>query len=94
MQVSSRIVTLVLRNNALTTLRGIERLKSLEGLDLSYNIISNFFELEILADLPSLESLWLEGNPLSTASWYRAQVFSFFPHPEKVSCSSYSFYKL
>lgn len=86
MQVSCQIVKLVLRNNALTTLRGIENLKSLEGLDLSFNVISNFSEIEILAGLPSLQSLWLEGNPLCSARWYRSQVFSLFLHPEKVSC--------
>lgn len=85
MQVTSRILKLVLRNNALTTLRGIENLKSLEGLDVSYNIISNFSELEFLGGLPSLQSLWLEGNPLCCASWYRSQVFSYFSNPEQVS---------
>ncbi|KAJ6844935.1 uncharacterized protein M6B38_288235 [Iris pallida] len=84
-EVSSRVVKLVLRNNALATLRGIENLKSVEGLDLSYNIISNFSELEILASLPSLQSLWLEGNPICCARWYRAHVFSFFSHPEKLN---------
>ncbi|KAK6249817.1 hypothetical protein SCA6_003822 [Theobroma cacao] len=83
-EVSCRIVKLVLRNNALTTLRGIETLKSLEGLDVSYNIISNFSELEFLASLPSLQSLWLEGNPLCGARWCRAQVFSYFSHPENL----------
>ncbi|KAK4362062.1 hypothetical protein RND71_017303 [Anisodus tanguticus] len=82
--VSSHIVKLVLRNNALTSLRGIENLKSLQGLDMSYNIISNFLEMEILAGLSSLQSLWLEGNPLCYSRWYRAQVFSFFPSPEKM----------
>ncbi|CAJ2675894.1 unnamed protein product [Trifolium pratense] len=83
-QVSCHIVKLVLRNNALTTLRGIENLKSLEGLDVSYNIISNFSELEFLVGLLYLTSLWLEGNPLCCARWYRAQVFSFFAYPEKL----------
>nr|XP_009773244.1 PREDICTED: uncharacterized protein LOC104223492 isoform X1 [Nicotiana sylvestris] len=83
-EVSCHIVKLVLRNNALTTLRGLENLKSLQGLDISYNIISNFLEMEILAGLSSLQSLWLEGNPLCYARWYRAQVFSFFPNPEKM----------
>ncbi|XP_057421363.1 uncharacterized protein LOC130715302 isoform X2 [Lotus japonicus] len=83
-QVSCHIVKLVLRNNALTTLHGIENLKSLEGLDVSYNMISNFSELEFLAGLPHLQSLWLEGNPLSCARWYRAHVFSFFTYPEKL----------
>ncbi|KAL2461809.1 Outer arm dynein light chain 1 protein [Abeliophyllum distichum] len=83
-EVSCQIVKLVLRNNALTTLRGIENLKSLEGLDLSFNVISNFSEIEILAGLPSLQSLWLEGNPLCSARWYSAQVFSLFPHPDNL----------
>lgn len=98
MQVPSHITKLVLRNNALTTLRGIENLKSLEGLDVSYNIISNFSELEFLVDITSLQNLWLEGNPLCCARWYRAHVFSLFSHPDNVrfpfsifSFSSFSF---
>ncbi|KAB2001388.1 hypothetical protein ES319_D12G299400v1 [Gossypium barbadense] len=83
-EVSCHVVKLVLRNNSLTTLRGIENLKSLEGLDVSYNIISNFLELEFLGGLPSLRSLWLEGNPLCCGRWYRAQVFSYFSCPENL----------
>ncbi|KAJ8480099.1 hypothetical protein OPV22_023826 [Ensete ventricosum] len=83
-EVSCRIVKLVLRNNALTSLRGIENLKSLEGLDLSYNIISSFTDLEILTSLPSLHNLWLEGNPICCSRWYRAHVFSFFSNLEKL----------
>lgn len=85
LQVNCPIVKLVLRNNALTALHGIEHLKSVEGLDLSYNIISNFSELEILGSLSSLKSLWLEGNPIFRARWYRAHVFSYFIHSDKVS---------
>ncbi|XP_065848895.1 uncharacterized protein [Euphorbia lathyris] len=83
-EVSCHIVKLVLRNNALTTLRGLENLKSLEGLDVSYNIISNFSELEFLLCLPSLQNLWLEGNPLCCGRWYRAHVFSYFSSPNKL----------
>ncbi|TVU47898.1 hypothetical protein EJB05_07514 [Eragrostis curvula] len=83
-EVSSRIVKLVVRNNALTTVHGIENLKSLVGLDLSYNIISNFSELEVLGTLPLLQNLWLEGNPICCARWYRAHVFSFFRNPENL----------
>ncbi|KAF9594084.1 hypothetical protein IFM89_027359, partial [Coptis chinensis] len=82
-EVACSIVKLVLRNNALTSLNGIETLKSIEGLDLSYNVISNVSELEILTSLPFLQSLWLEGNPICCAPWYR-QVFSLFAHPEKL----------
>ncbi|CAN0891428.1 Serine/threonine-protein kinase 11-interacting protein [Linum grandiflorum] len=80
-QVSCNLVRLVLRNNALTTLHGLENLKSLEHLDVSYNILSNFLELEVLSSLPSLYNLWLEGNPLCCARCYRAQVFSYFSYP-------------
>ncbi|KAJ7975255.1 Outer arm dynein light chain 1 [Quillaja saponaria] len=98
-EVSCQIVKVVLRNNALTTLRGIEKLKSLEGLDVSYNIISNFSELEYLAGLPSLQNLWLEGNPLCCARWYREQVFSFLTFPENLKLddkhiSSREFWKM
>lgn len=85
MQVSCHLVKLVLRNNALTTLRGIENLKSLEGLDVSYNIISNFSELEFLWSLSQLKELWLEGNPVCCARWYRAHVFSYIALPDEVS---------
>ncbi|KAJ8752761.1 hypothetical protein K2173_007071 [Erythroxylum novogranatense] len=81
-EVSCHIVKLVLRSNALTTLGGLENSKSLEGLDVSYNMISNFSELEFLSLLPSLHNLWLEGNPLCCARWYRAQVFSYFAYPD------------
>ncbi|KAJ0974926.1 hypothetical protein J5N97_016891 [Dioscorea zingiberensis] len=83
-EISCPIVKLVLRNNALTTLRGIENLKSVQGLDLSYNIISSFSELEILSSLSCLQSLWLEGNPICCAQWYRSHVYSFFSRPEKL----------
>ncbi|KAL8153564.1 hypothetical protein V2J09_011324 [Rumex salicifolius] len=81
----THVVKLVLRNNSLTTLQGIENLKSLEELDLSYNIMSKFSELEVLSALPCLRNLWLEGNPFCCARWYRPQVFSYFPYPEKLN---------
>ncbi|RZR78636.1 hypothetical protein BHM03_00004049 [Ensete ventricosum] len=84
--VSCRLVKLVLRNNALTSLHGIQNLKSLEELDLSYNIICTFTDVEILASLSSLHNLWLEGNPICCSQRYRSRVFSFFSNPEKVSC--------
>jgi hypothetical protein len=76
-EVSCHLVKLVLRNNALTTLRGIENLKSLEGLDVSFNLISDFSELEFLGSLSFLTDLWLEGNPICCARWYRAHVLSY-----------------
>lgn len=83
-EVTAQITKLILRNNALTTLHGIENLTTLEGLDLSFNMISNFAEIELLSSLPVLESVWLEGNPISCARLYREQVFSFFSDPHKL----------
>lgn len=83
-EVTARITKLILRNNALTTLHGIENIATLEGLDLSFNMISNFAEIELLSSLPVLESVWLEGNPISCARLYREQVFSFFSDPHKL----------
>lgn len=92
MQVVGTITKLVLRNNALVSTRGIETLLSLEALDLSHNIISNFQEVEALGFLPVLQSLWLHGNPISVSSHYREEVFSYFHDPSKVGnfslCSS------
>ncbi|KAI4319230.1 hypothetical protein MLD38_032856 [Melastoma candidum] len=78
------LVKLVLRNNAISTLHGIENMKLLEGLDVSYNVISSFSELQILADLPKLQNLWLEGNPVCCSRWYRPHVFSLFGNPDKI----------
>ncbi|XP_010465864.1 PREDICTED: uncharacterized protein LOC104746152 isoform X2 [Camelina sativa] len=80
-EVSCHLVKLVLRNNALTTLHGIENLKSLEGLDVSFNLISDFSELEFLGSLSFLTDLWLEGNPICCARWYRAHVLSYVARP-------------
>ncbi|KAG0568769.1 hypothetical protein KC19_6G044200 [Ceratodon purpureus] len=83
-QVVGTITKLVLRNNALVSTRGIETLLSLEALDLSHNIISNFHEVEALGFLPALQSLWLNGNPISVSSHYREEVFSYFHNPSKL----------
>jgi hypothetical protein len=84
MQVVGNITKLVLRNNALASTRGIEKLYSLEALDLSHNIISTFREVELLGGVPALHSLWLEGNPVSVSTYYREEVFSFFSDTSKV----------
>lgn len=83
-QVVGPITKLVLRNNALVSTQGIETLHSLEALDLSYNIISNFHEVETLGFLPSLQTLWLNGNPISVSSHYREEVFSYFEDASKL----------
>ncbi|KAL5209415.1 hypothetical protein ABZP36_005038 [Zizania latifolia] len=93
-EVCSRIVKLVLRNNALTTVHGIENLKSLTGLDLSYNIISNFSELEILGSLSLLQNLWFWKATQFAVLVGIEHVFSDFSTIQKVQKqpAGYGFY--
>lgn len=52
-------------NNSFT---GIERLYSLQHLDLSKNLISDIHETNHLGGLPCLESVKLADNPIVTSS--------------------------
>ncbi|XP_052092248.1 serine/threonine-protein kinase 11-interacting protein-like isoform X2 [Mytilus californianus] len=61
----SRIKTLVLRNNNLDNIEGIDDLNSLEELDLSENCLCDHSCLVGLAELNKLTMLSLQGNPLS-----------------------------
>ena len=87
-QILRRVTNLILRNNALVSTWGLHRIASLECLDLSYNLISNFREVELLGELPALRFLWLEGNPITFGRWYRREVLSYFRDPMKVSDAS------
>ncbi|KAL3686101.1 hypothetical protein R1sor_004123 [Riccia sorocarpa] len=78
------VTKLVLRNNALASVRGLERIATLESLDLSHNMISKFREVELLEKLPCLNSLWLVGNPITFAHHYRKEALSYFRDPKKL----------
>ena len=65
-------------------LHGIAALTSLEAIDLSNNLISKFKEIQSMATIPSLQTILLEGNPITACKFYREEVFSFFPDPTKV----------
>lgn len=73
------LTQLKLKCNSLTSTDGIDKLYSLEVLDLSGNLISKFAEVSRLSALPFLEALWLADNPISYAKGYRTTVLSFFP---------------
>ena len=74
----------MLKNNALASVHGIAALTSLEEIDLSNNLIAKFKEIQSVAAIPSLQTILLEGNPISSCIFYREEVFSFFPDPTKV----------
>ncbi|KAJ8282567.1 hypothetical protein COCON_G00050860 [Conger conger] len=58
------LVKLILRNNELETINGVEQLCSLQHLDLAYNLLMEHSQLAPLSLLHNLNLLQLEGNPL------------------------------
>ncbi|KAG7239293.1 hypothetical protein INR49_029258 [Caranx melampygus] len=60
----AKLVTLILRNNELETINGVEQLSSLQHLDLAYNLLLEHSQLAPLSLLHCLKTLNLEGNPL------------------------------
>ncbi|CAG5934179.1 unnamed protein product [Menidia menidia] len=71
------LLTLVLRNNELETINGVEQLSSLQHLDLAYNLLLEHSQLAPLSMLHCLTTLNLEGNPLF---FQRTHRLSTVPH--------------
>ncbi|XP_034034142.1 serine/threonine-protein kinase 11-interacting protein [Thalassophryne amazonica] len=59
-----KLVSLILRNNRLEAVNGVELLSSLQHLDLAYNLLLEHSQLAPLSLLHCLHTLTLEGNPL------------------------------
>ncbi|KGL77716.1 Serine/threonine-protein kinase 11-interacting protein, partial [Tinamus guttatus] len=60
----SKLVTLILRNNELDSINGVEQLVNLQHLDVAYNLLLEHAHLAPLSTLHCLKKLYLEGNPL------------------------------
>ncbi|XP_032217773.2 uncharacterized protein LOC5517346 isoform X3 [Nematostella vectensis] len=67
-----------LANNQLSCVDGLEKLYSLVELDLRSNLLTEVSSVVLIGDLPCLENLHLEGNPLTKESSYRVRVLSGF----------------
>ena len=73
------ITALNLRGNRLRSLAGIERLLSLERLDLRDNDLMDPTELARLTSLPEIREIWVSGNPfVKTHSNYRIVIMNLF----------------
>ncbi|PLB36225.1 leucine-rich repeat domain-containing protein [Aspergillus candidus] len=73
------ITALNLRGNRLRSLAGVERLLSLERLDLRDNQLSDPTEMARLTSLPEIREIWVSGNPFTkTHSGYRVVIFNLF----------------
>lgn len=73
------ISSLNLRSNRLGSIAGIERLLSLERLDLRDNKIQDPTELARLTGIPDFREIWIVNNPFAkTHGNYRVTVFNLF----------------
>ena len=72
------ITTLKLRYNRLTSLAGIERLLSLENLNVQDNKISDPMEAARLTGLPNMHRICVKRNPLTWRTNYRITIFNLF----------------
>lgn len=73
------ITALNLRNNRLISIAGIERLLSLERLDLRDNKMSDPTELARLTGIPEFHEVWISNNPfIRTHGNYRVTIFNLF----------------
>jgi hypothetical protein len=73
------ITALNLRGNRLHSIAGIERLLSLERLDLRDNNLSDPMEIARLTGLPEIREIWVAGNPFTkTHPGYRVTIFNLF----------------
>ncbi|KAK8160554.1 hypothetical protein BKA80DRAFT_290438 [Phyllosticta citrichinensis] len=73
------ITTLNLRANRLVSLAGIERLLSLERLDLRENRLTDPVEIARLTGIPEMQEIYVQKNPFcKTHSNYRVTIFNLF----------------
>ncbi|KAM6945407.1 serine/threonine-protein kinase 11-interacting protein [Aplochiton taeniatus] len=70
----TKLLSLVLRNNQLDTINGLEQLCSLQHLDLSLNLLLEHSQLAPLVLLHELHTLNLEGNPLFYQNSHRTST--------------------
>ncbi|PGH19824.1 hypothetical protein AJ80_03740 [Polytolypa hystricis UAMH7299] len=73
------ITALNLRGNRLRSIAGIERLLSLERLDLRDNQLSDPTEIARLTGIPYIREIWVSGNPFTKTHYgYRVVIFNLF----------------
>lgn len=73
------ITALNLRANRLVSIAGVERLLSLERLDLRENKIQDPMEAARLTGIPDIREIWITSNPLVKSHGnYRVTIFNLF----------------
>ena len=73
------VLTVNLRGNRLRSLAGVERLLSLEQLNIQDNQLADSMEMARLTGIPNLKRIWVKHNPLTkTHTDYRLTAFNLF----------------
>jgi hypothetical protein len=73
------VLTVNLRGNRLHSLAGVERLLSLEQLNIQDNKLADPTEMARLTGIPNLKRVWVKRNPFTkTHSDYRVTAFNLF----------------
>ena len=73
------VLTVNLKGNRLRSLAGVERLLSLEQLNIQDNQISDSMEMARLTGIPNLKRIWVKRNPFTkSSSDYRITTFNLF----------------
>lgn len=73
------ITALNLRANRLRSIAGVERLLSLDRLDLRDNKLADPTEMARLTGIPNIHEIWVANNPfVKTHSNYRVTIFNLF----------------
>jgi Leucine-rich repeat (LRR) protein len=75
----SNLNTLDLSSNQLTSTSGLESLKYLVDLWMNSNVVSSFEAVEPLKNLPALDCLYLEHNPIYKDFEYRKRLTQMLP---------------
>ncbi|ORX94056.1 hypothetical protein K493DRAFT_302296 [Basidiobolus meristosporus CBS 931.73] len=77
-RILGNITVLNLSHNKLENLCGLHKLWALAIIDIRGNEVSDVGEVGRLAELPSIQEVYIEGNPLTLKSGYRTEIFSIF----------------
>ena len=72
------VKSLLLAQNRLSTLDGLNKLYGLVALDVRSNKITDLETIRPIAALPCLEELTLTGNPVTTVIDFRTKVLTMF----------------
>ncbi|CAG8573100.1 20585_t:CDS:2 [Dentiscutata erythropus] len=83
-QVLSNVTKLDLRNNRIENLCGLERLWSLEYVDVRENRLTDWAEIGRMSELHGMKQIFMEGNPFTKYQQsYRVNIFSLFREKDK-----------